>query len=336
MSVGISLVVLAAVLQGIFLLPRTRMRGWDWEHIWLGFSLTGMLICNWTLTFLLLPDPFAIYAAVPHRELAILAGFGLAWGMGAVLFGLGMDMLGLSLGYPLIMGLNASIGTFVPLLWLYGASMFAGRRLFIVLGTAIAIAGIVTCSVAGTRRASAARQVPGASRSCLLAGLTIAVASGVLSCLPNIGLSFGSNTLRSAQSHGASPAIAGNSVWFIFFSCGCIVNILYCFWQMARHHSVARLLGGHALKNWFWTFSMGAMWIASFYLYGMGTSRMGSAGATIGWPILVSVSIGVGVVFGMAGGEWRDAPRSAKTLLWGGLALIITAVLIIPFGTAGR
>src|ERR1035438_4888200 len=74
------------------------------------------------------PRPSVLYAAVPWRELAILAGFGLAWGCGAVLFGLGMDMLGLTLGYPLIMGLNASMGTFVPLLWLYGHSMFAGRQ----------------------------------------------------------------------------------------------------------------------------------------------------------------------------------------------------------------
>jgi L-rhamnose-H+ transport protein len=84
--------------------------------------------------------------------------------------------------------------------------------------------------------------------------------------------------------------------------------------------------------NWGWSLAMGAMWIASFYLYGIGAARLGSSGATIGWPILVSISIAVGVVCGLGKGEWDGAPARAKRLLWGGLALIVLAVLIIPLG----
>ena len=212
--------IVAAVFQGIFLLPMARMRDWKWEHIWLAFSLAGMIVFNWILTFISLPRPALLYAAVPWRELAILAGFGFAWGCGAVLFGLGMDMLGLTLGYPLIMGLNASVGTFVPLLWLYGGSMFAGPRLLISLGTLIAIAGFSACSLAGARREAAAHQTRTVSHSRFVPGLIIAIASGFLSCLPNIGLTFGTNTLRAAQNLGASAAFASNAVWFIFFSFG--------------------------------------------------------------------------------------------------------------------
>ena len=134
MITGIALVIGAAVFQGIFLLPMARMRDWKWEHIWLAFSLAGMIVFNWILTFISLPHPTLLYAAVPWRELAILAGFGLAWGCGAVLFGLGMDMLGLALGYPLIMGLNASVGTFVPLLWLYGGGQLVASLGMFVAG----------------------------------------------------------------------------------------------------------------------------------------------------------------------------------------------------------
>ena len=204
MIAGISLVVFAAVLQGIFLLPMSRTRRWEWEHNWLAFSITGMLVCNWVLTLIFLPAPAAIYSAVPRQELAVLAGFGVAWGAGAVLFGLGMDMLGLTLGYPLIMGLNASVGTFAPLLWRYGGAMFAGRRLFIAAGTAVAIIGIAACSVAGARRASAISRAQGASQLRFFAGLTMAVVSGFLSCLPNIGLTFGADTVRAARNLGAS------------------------------------------------------------------------------------------------------------------------------------
>jgi L-rhamnose-H+ transport protein len=264
----------------------------------------------------------------------VLACFGLAWGGGAVLFGLGMDILGLTLGYPLIMGLNASVGTFVPLLWLYGGSMFAGRRLLIVAGTTVAIVGISACSIAGARRESAAHQARSVSHSRFVPGLIIAIASGFLSCLPNIGLTYGAITLRAAHNLGASAAFAGNAVWFIFFSFGGLVNVLYCCWLMIRNRNACALFGAGCVANWWWALAMGAMWIGSFYLYGIGVAQLGAGGGTIGWPILVSLSIGVGVLCGLGRGEWRDAPGNAKALLWGGLALIVLAVLIIPFGTA--
>ncbi len=334
MAIGIGLVVLAAILQGVFLLPMAFTRNWKWEHSWLAFSLTGMIFWNWILAFISLPKPWVLYASVSERELAILAGFGLAWGGGAVLFGLGMDMLGLALGYPLIMGLNATVGTLTPLFLLEGTSIFTGRRILIVAGTAIAICGIVACSIAGAKRDSYAHRArDAASRSRFLPGLLIAIASGVLSCLPNIGLTFGTDALRAAHNLGVSAAFAGNAVWFIFFSVGGLVNLSYCCWLIAMNGDRRALFARTSVRNWGWALVMGATWIGSFYLYGIGTAQIGAVGVTIGWPILVSLSIGVGVLCGLGKGEWRSIPVRAKTLLWVGLTLIFLAVLIIPFGT---
>jgi L-rhamnose-H+ transport protein len=334
MIAGVSLILIAAILQGIFLLPMSRARQWAWEHVWLAFSLFGMLLCNWLLALLVLPAPAAIFAGVPRRELLILAGFGLAWGAGAVLFGLAMDMLGLALGYPLIMGLNASVGTFVPLLWFEGSSMFQGRRILISAGTIVAISGIWVCSVAGARRQSSAHRPDEGSRSKFVSGLMIAIASGVLSCLPNIGLAYGTATIQAARNLGASPAFAGDAVWLIFFTFGGLVNVTYCAWLISRHKNFRALYAGGLVTNWSWTLAMGAIWIAGFYLYGIGAARLGRSGATIGWPILVSVSIAAGVLCGLGKGEWEGASARAKNLLWSGLALIVLAVLIIPLGKA--
>lgn len=332
MTTGIAFTLIAAVLQGIFLLPMSRAREWKWEHVWLVFSLSGMIDCNWILTFLVLPTPAAIFSSVPKREIVILAGFGLTWGVGAVLFGLAMDMLGLTLGYPLIMGLNASVGTFVPLLWFDGASMFEGRKLFICLGTLIAIGGIWLCSVAGARRHALTQGTSSVSRSRFVYGLIMAVISGTLSCLPNIGLAYGSTTIDTARRLGASPAFASDAVWLIFFTCGGVVNVAWCIWLILRGRSLSALYARKRLPNWGWSLAMGAMWIGSFYLYGMGTARLGRSGSTIGWPILISVSIAVGVLSGLGKGEWEGAPAGAWILLRRGLALIALAVFVIPLG----
>ena len=89
-------------------------------------------------------------------------------------------------------------------------------------------------------------------------------------------------------------AIAALSVSGIMRLAESMVNVLYCVWLLARRKNIGLLFTASLAVNWLWTLLMGALWIGSFYLYGIGVTRMGAAGGTIGWPILVSVSIGVG------------------------------------------
>ena len=76
---GLSLVLLAGLLQGTFVLPMTLTRKWAWEHNWLVFSVLGMLALNWLLAGLLIPDLAAVYRATPAADLgrsSCLALFG--------------------------------------------------------------------------------------------------------------------------------------------------------------------------------------------------------------------------------------------------------------------
>src|SRR5260370_16247035 len=90
---GFLLVLLAGLLQGTFILPMTLVRKWEWEHTWATFSLLGMVVFNWIITLLFVPNIFGVYAASPPRDLAILALFGLACALRAFLFCLSMASL---------------------------------------------------------------------------------------------------------------------------------------------------------------------------------------------------------------------------------------------------
>jgi L-rhamnose-H+ transport protein len=335
MITGLLLVVIAAVLQGVFLVPMSFTRQWAWEHVWLMFSVFGMLVFNWAMALILLPSPWAIFTAVPRQELIVLVLFGAGWGVGAVLFGLGMDKLGLALGYPIIMGLNAAVGTLLPLLSLVGGELLVGRSMYVLIGTAIGIAGVIVSSIAGARRESTA-STSGKLRAEFVSGLAIAIAAGCLSALPNLGMAFGTHTILAARESGASASLAGDAVWFLFFTFGGLVNCAYCVALMIRRRNFQKLFAGKAYCNFGWTSAMGLMWIGSFYLYGTGASKMGSWGAVIGWPVLISLSIGVAVLCGWWRGEWKNAPSTAKRLLWQGLVLIVIAVVVIPFGKLGK
>ena len=116
----------------------TLVRKWSWEHTWATFSFFGMLLFNWIITLLLVPNIFAVDSASPTRDLVVLGLFGMGWGVGAVLFGLGMERLGMALGYPIIMGLIASLGALIPLLVFFPQTLLTTRGLVLLAGTATA------------------------------------------------------------------------------------------------------------------------------------------------------------------------------------------------------
>ncbi len=332
--IGFLLVLLAALLQGSFVLPMTLVRQWSWEHTWATFSVLGMLIFNWIITLLFVPNIFAVYSASPTRDLGILALFGLGWGVGAVLFGLGMERLGMALGYPIIMGLIASLGALIPLLVFFPQTLFTAKGFVLLGGTALVIFGITMCSKAGSRRAPTEATSTATGSSTFRIGLAIAVFAGILSCLPNVGMTFGSNVIRSAASLGVSPASSGNTVWALLFTLGCVANLAYCTYMMISKHTLGQYLNRETPRNLGLSAAMALMWIGSFYLYGAGAAKLGRWGAIAGWPLFISLSIVVGNLWGLWRGEWQGAPAAARRILNQGLLILIVAVITVALSNS--
>jgi L-rhamnose-H+ transport protein len=320
-------VLLAAALQGTFVLPMTMVKLWSWEHTWATFSLLGMLVFNWIITLLLVPNIFAVYAATPPRDLAVLALFGLGWGVGAVLFGLGMDRLGMALGYPIIMGLIASLGALIPLLVFFPQTLFTTKGLVLLAGTALVILGIWICAVAGSRRMVSADKSSVAHSNAFRVGLAIAILAGILSCLPNVGMAFGGNVISAAEASGVSRASSGNTVWALLFTLGFVANAAYCLYLMVTRKTLGQYWNRETPRNLGLSALMAVMWIGSFYLYGAGAAKLGRWGVVVGWPLFISLSIIVGNLWGLWRGEWRGAPAAARRLLNQGLLVLIVAVI---------
>ncbi len=333
LATGFSLVLLAGLLQGTFILPMTLVKRWSWEHTWATFSLLGMFAFNWIITLVLVPNIFAVYASSPQRDLIILAIFGMGWGVGAVLFGMGMDRLGMALGYPVIMGLIASLGTLIPLLVFFPEALFTSRGVVLLAGTALVIFGIVLCSVGGARRSppSGASATPSKK---FTAGLVIAISAGVLSCLPNIGMAFAGNVTSAAAKLGVLQGNSGNTVWALLFTLGCAVNLIYCLYLMISKKTLAEYWTADTPRNLGLSAAMALMWIASFYLYGAGAARLGHWGVVAGWPLFISLSIVTGNLWGLWRGEWQGAPRQARRWLNIGLVVLIFAVITVALSNS--
>lgn len=324
--------LLAGLLQGTFILPMTMVRRWSWAHTWISFSLLGMLVFNWVMTLIFIPDILSIYREVPARDLVILACFGLGWGVGAVLFGLGMERLGMALGYPIIMGLIASLGGLIPLLLFFPQSLATSKGLILMVGTLIVVVGIVVCSMAASRKTPSA--AASGSANVLRGGLVIAVLAGLLSCLPNVGMAFGKSLMSAAELRGVAETSAGNTVWALLFTFGCIANLAYCAFLIVRDKTGHSYWGPEFARNLGLSSLMALMWIGSFYLYGAGAAKLGRWGAVVGWPLFISISIVMGNIWGLWRGEWKDASAPARRLLNVGLVVLIAAVVLIAFSNS--
>jgi L-rhamnose-H+ transport protein len=324
---GIGLVILAGLMQGSFVLPMTLVRNWKWENTWLVFSVLGMVMLNLMLAFSFIPELHLVYRGVETRELMILGLFGVSWGLGAVLFGLGMERLGMSLGYPIIMGLIASTGGLLPMFVQYPSE--AGRLpgLLMMGGVAVAIAGIAVCAKAAVARSAASGS---ASAGKTFAGsLAIAVAAGLLSSLPNIGFSFGTAVTRQAIALGTAPAMAGNAVWALFFIAGFFPNLIYTLYLLRRNGTLKAFTTQFSGSNLLLGLVMAVLWISSFYLYGTGSEKLGNWGNIVGWPLFISVSIVAGNMWGLWRGEWKGSSPQARSTLNAGILILIAAMVIM-------
>lgn len=324
-SLVISIVVLAGFLQGTFFLPMTYTKKWEWAHNWFAFSLLGMLLVNWVIAYFTIDNIFTIIFQIPKNKLIIVLLFGLIWGVGAILFGKAMDLLGMALGYPVIMGINAAAGTIIPAL-IYSPQIFLQKNgVFLIIGIIISVIGIVICTKASKIKNDNDKIKTRFSSL----GLLLAIIAGFTSCLPNIGASFSTGITEIAVRSGVNSIMAGNVVWSLFFSMGAIANVIYCLYLINKNKSYKAFFNEYRTNNWLLILGMSIIWMGSFYCYGFGSTMLGELGLIIGWPLFVSLSIVIGNLWGLYRGEWKGASKNARIMLNSGLIVLVLSIFII-------
>jgi len=152
LMLGLAVVILAAIVQGCFMVPMAYVKNWKWENSWAVFSILSMIVFNWILGFATIRNLTNIYAKATVMDFIIPAFFGLCWGIGAIGFGLGIAAVGLALGYAIIMALVLSLGAFIPMVVLHPADIFTPKGIIIIIGVVVMLSGIGAFGKAGIRK----------------------------------------------------------------------------------------------------------------------------------------------------------------------------------------
>jgi L-rhamnose-H+ transport protein len=334
--IGLFWLLVAGLGQGAFPLPMKYMRLWKWEHLWFWYSAIAFFLLPWVIALATVPHIASVYRSVPDRALWLIVFFGVTWGIGSVFFGLGIDALGMALGFPIMTGLTTALGAFIPMLILTPDLVLKRNGLFIIAGNAITIAGVCICAAAGDKRdrqlgRTETSSILGPGRSFAVA-LTICILSGVLSAMFNFGYAFGERITKSAIALGSTPDNAVNAVWLVMLPAGGMVNAIYCIFLFRKNRSGALLFRNGSWMDWTGAASMAILWTGSVIVYGWGANALGKLGPTLGWSIWNSILITTTVLCGLLTHEWDGVRGDPLKWLWSGVTVLIVGMFVLGFG----
>lgn len=347
MGTGFALILFAAVCGGIFALPIKLRRRYELENLYVMAAFITMIGLPLLLAPFLLPHWTDAIAAAGSPVVWRGLIYGFAWGLGATSFGYGVSMVGLSLGYAIIMGINTAVGSILPFLAQSHGALASRAGSFVLLGIAGCILGVIVCSVAGQLRDSSASRrtdpgkLPGAAASesdpkwhRFAVGLLLCVVSGVMSACANLGFSFTSEVGDAAVRLGASPALAGLGSWMLVYWGGFTATFLWFGGQQIHKGTWRRNFGEGSVHDLWLAVLMGILWFLAMIPYGMGAYYLGRLGTSAGWGISIAASLVVANLLGFFTGEWKSAPAAATGCLVAGLFVLIASMACLAKGNS--
>jgi len=340
---GFGLIFLAAVAGGVFAVPLRTQRRYAWENTWLLAFLFALLIIPFTVVTIFLPVWASAVAAAGARTVLSAIAFGFMWGWGAVTFAIGITAVGLSLGYATIMGLATTIGSIIPMLRRWD-EVPGDAKVVVLSGIAVCIAGVAVCGRAGVlrERATATGNSSNADPSCsqkpplkvFLIGLAWCVLSGFLSSCANLGFEFADRVAQEAQRLGADPISASIGRWITVYWGGFLAILIGSGFRMFRKGTWRNYFAAGSGRDFGLAIVAGCCHFLAQIPYGMGAYYLGRLGTTVGWAINIASSLLVANAFGFITKEWRGAPKTSIRVLCFGLALLVSAMVILAYGNS--
>jgi len=325
-ELGFLLLTIAGLTNASFTLPMKFTRKWVWENVWLVWTFSALLMLPPVVTICTVPELVAVYRASGAGQILTVMAFGAGWGISQVFFGIAADAIGIALTFSLVLGTSAAVGALIPLLRLHPERIHTPAGHALLIGIATVLLGVAICAIAGRlREKRSAGQPQGRKAS---AGLILAILCGCAAALMNLGIAFGAPMIDIAVRYGANRSNASNAVWLPLLLAGAIPNLLYCLYLLNKNSSGRNFklpLPGH----WFLGLIMGILWFGSVLLYGASVSRLGPLGASVGWPLFMSLIVIAASLLGLVTGEWKNCGRWPFTIQLTGVTAVTFAIFLL-------
>lgn len=333
---GILAVALAGFVVGSAAWPMKLMKKFQFEHWWFIGMMTGLIVLPWALTLTFCPNALVAYSKVPARTLIAANLWAAGWGIANVLCGLCFVRIGLALTGAILTGLGVSLGVTLPLV-VKGSGLFKDAAdvgspagLTVLAGVAVMLLGVTFAARAGFGRDQALQKQHQQSGS-FLGGLIMTIIAGVLSCGMSLSFVYGQGPIvQAVKAEGAGEIPATFAVWAIALLSGSLINVLYPAYLMTKNRSWGIL--AQSWKELVLAAIIGINMTVGIVLMGNGMLYLGALGASVGFGIQQASQMLGNQAAGFISGEWKGVGGVPRTQMYGAIALLILAALIMAYG----
>ena len=320
------------MMQGSFAFPMRFTKKWQWENTWTMWSFWTLIVLPWSFAYATIPNLIGLYKEVEPCVLIFICAMGVLWGFGAICTGVGIDLLGMGMGFSLVVGLVLSIGSILPLLTT-GQDLMAKSSLVLIAGVATMLVGITINAIAACKRENDINngndEINGKNTKKLIAGIAVCLIAGVASPMLNMAFVKGEVLREMAVEAGASFTNSPNTIWPIALSGGFISNFIYCAFLINKNKTLANFTAKGTKIYYLYTLIMGMLWGGGIVIYGMGTANLGELGPSVGWAIFFGLAIAWANVLGVISGEWKSAHKNTFITMLFGLFLLIIGIGLV-------
>jgi L-rhamnose-H+ transport protein len=332
-------------------LPFRGIRRWSWEIMWLVQGVFSWIVAPALFAAVLVPGTIAILHGANGRTLLYAWFWGAMWGIGGLLFGLGVRYLGIALGYTIALGFSTACGTLVPPLFSGQLVAVARQRSgqVTLAGIAVCLAAIFVSGMAGRMKerelggAMAADAVSpgGEGRFSFRRGVVVASFAGILSACFAYGLAAGKPVSEATRmllrAQGRSELWQSLPVLVVVLWGGFFTNAIWCGGLLLRNRSAGQFVRGaggarQMTLNYSFAAATGLLWYLQFFFYSMGQTKMGAYDFS-SWTLHMGGTILFATLWGAVLHEWRGTSRRTKWVGAAGFLLLVGSTLIVGYGT---
>jgi len=331
------LIFLAGFFQGTFGLGMKKYAPLSWEAFWLIYVVLGMIIVPFIWVSIVIPDVFEAVFSLESGNMMQALVFGGLWGLGAIMFGLAINYIGVALVYGITMGLAAALGSLLPLAAIPDIGQNPAVP-YIFLGIIILLVGITILTIAGVKRDSFLLQetttITGIKQGkWFRLGVLFSILNGVFAALLNVGFTKALPAAKVAEAQGATTQNASLAAWMTVLFGGFVINIIYSLYQLFKNKSFITFLTKDSYKGILWATGTATLFFAALGLYGQGAAVMGELGPVIGWPMFLGLALIISSIWGIVSGEWKGARKPLRLMLTGD-AVLIGAWIILGYANS--
>jgi len=337
-------------------LPFRGIKRWSWEIYWLVQGCFSWVVAPLIFAGLLVPELTKILHATREKTLLYAWFWGAMWGVGGLLFGLGVRYLGIALGYTIALGFSTVCGTLVPPLFAGQLGAIARERAgqVTLFGVAICVMAIGMTGAAGLMKerelagstAVDAASPGGAGEYLFSSGILVATFAGILSACFAYGLTAGKPMNEMTRgillAHGRSDLWQSLPALVVVLWGGFTTNALWCGGLLIKNSSAGQFFGtaadggrrlGARRMGWNYGLAMvaGLLWYLQFFFYSMGQTKMGRYDFS-SWTLHMAGTILFATLWGAVLHEWRGTRIRTRLVAALGFALLVISTLVVGYG----